>query len=291
MPKLNQQFHLPDGRKLGYDERGAPDGKPLFYFHGSPSSRVESNLFVNDEVLQSLNVRLIAVDRPGMGLSDFQPNRRFLDFPKDVLALADHLKIERFAILAYSGGGPYGEACALSIPDRLTRVGIVSGTAPLTQPGLTEGIPADNLRYFDLSREKPWLARLMLRMMGVLSRFVPERMTANALATLPEPDRATISTPEFQTGFLAMILEALRKGTRGAQHDTFLMITEWDFHPEDIQIPVLLWHGEQDKNAPIAMGRFIASAIPKREAKFYPDEGHLSLFKKHAAEFIRALAN
>lgn len=150
MTERNQQFQLSDGRRLGYDERGAPAGKPVFYLHGSPSSRVESNLFVSDELLQSLNVRLIAVDRPGMGLSDFQPNRRLLDFPNDLLALADHLKIERFAILAYSGGGPYGEACALSIPDRLTRVGIVSGAAPFNLPGLTEGIPADNLRYFDL---------------------------------------------------------------------------------------------------------------------------------------------
>lgn len=289
MSKLNQQFRLPDGRRLGYDERGAPNGKPLFYIHGSPSSRVESNLFLSNELLQSLNVRLIAVDRPGLGLSDFQPKRRFMDFPKDLLALANHLNIERFAVLAYSGGGPYGEACALSIPDRLTRVGIVSGAAPFNQPGLTEGIPADNLRYFDLSREKPWLARLMLRIMGFFSRFAPDRMVANVLAVLPKPDRAMISQPEFRAEFLAMLLEALRKGPRGAQHDTFLMITDWDFHPQDIQIPVLLWHGEQDKNAPISMGRFIANAIPKCEAKFYPNEGHLSLFKKHAEEIVRAL--
>ena len=88
-----------------------------------------------------------------------------------------------------------------------------------------------------------------------------------------------------------MILEALRKGARGAQHDTFLMLTEWDFHPKDIQMPVLLWHGEQDRNAPIAMGRFMANAIPQCEAKFYPNEGHLSLFKKYAEEIVRALVN
>lgn len=108
MPRLNQQFQPPDGRRLGFDEYGAPDGKPLFYFHGSPSSRLEARLYLSEDLLQSLDVRLIAVDRPGMGLSDFQPNRRLLDFPKDLLALADHLKIDRFATLAagpvFSGG-------------------------------------------------------------------------------------------------------------------------------------------------------------------------------------------
>ena len=291
MPKLNQQFQLPDGRKLGYDEHGSPDGKPVFYFHGSPSSRVESELYINDDLLHSLGVRLIAADRPGLGLSDFQPSRRYLDFPKDVLALANHLNIERFAILAYSGGGPYGEACAFAIPHRLTRVGIVSGTAPFTQPGLTDGIPAENLRYFALSVEKPWLARLLLRTIGATARFAPDKMVANAHAALPEPDRLALNEPEDRAGFLKMILEALRQGPRGAQHDTRLMVADWDFHPQEIQMPILLWHGEQDKNAPIAMGRYMANAIPKCEAKIYPDEGHLSLFKKHGVEVIRVLTS
>ena len=291
MCNLNQQIKLPDGRRLGYDERGPENGKPLFYFHGSPSSRVESKLYISVELLRSLNVRLIAVDRPGLGLSDFQPNRRYLDFPRDILTLANHLNIERFAILAYSGGGPYGEACALSIPHLLTRVGIVSGTAPFNQPGLTDGIPAENLRYFALSVEKPWLARLLLGMIAATTRFAPDKMVANAHATLPEPDRLALNEPEDRAGFLTMILEALRQGPRGAQHDTRLMVTDWDFRPQEIQMPIVLWHGEQDKNAPIAMGHFMANAIPKCEVKFYPDEGHLSLFKKKAAEIIHTLIN
>ena len=100
MSQSNQLFQLPDGRRLGYAEHGASNGKPLFYFHGSPSSRLESNLYLSDEMLQSLNVRLITIDRPGMGLSDFQPNRRLIDWPKDVIALADHLNIERVPVLA-----------------------------------------------------------------------------------------------------------------------------------------------------------------------------------------------
>lgn len=78
MSKLNQQFLLADGRRLGYDERGPSTGKPLFYFHGSPSSRLESTLYVSENSLHSLNIRLIVMDRPGLGLSDFQPNRRLL---------------------------------------------------------------------------------------------------------------------------------------------------------------------------------------------------------------------
>jgi len=292
MSTLNQQMRLADGRVLGYNEYGPSDGTPLFYFHGTPSSRVEFSLFGSEEMLQDLNVRVIAPDRPGMGLSDYQPNRRFLDWTKDVIALADHLKIERFAVLGYSGGGVYAVVCAHSIPERITKAGVVSGTAPFTHPGLTDTIPADNLRFFAFSYEKPWLSHLFLNMMGVMSRLAPKQVIANALTTLPEPDRKLVeSEPEFQKGFLAMIQEAVRKGPRGGQHDTRLMVTDWDFRPQDIQIPVYWWHGEEDRNAPIAMGRYMAESIPNAQAKFFVNEGHLSLFKKNSEAIFRTLVN
>jgi len=292
MSKLNQQLQLPDGRKLGYDEHGAPDGKPIFYLHGSPSSRLEARLYLSEDLLQSLGVRLIAVDRPGMGLSDFQPKRRLLDFPNDLLALANHLKIERFAILAYSLGGPYGFACAYAIPERLTKVGIVSGAALFTEPVLMTNINEGTRKFLTMPREKPLLARLFLWMMlGVMPRVAPKKFIAGAAAVLPEADRAIVSDSDVQRGFISAVREAMRQGTGGAFHESLLSVTDYGFRLQEIQTPIRLWHGEADKNIPVEMARFAASAVPKCEAVFYPNEGHLSLFKKHAAEFIRALTN
>ncbi|HSK66926.1 MAG TPA: alpha/beta hydrolase, partial [Anaerolineales bacterium] len=291
MSRLNQQFQLPDGRRLGYDERGVPDGTPIFYFHGSPSSRLEAALYLSDDLLESRNVRLIAVDRPGLGLSDFQPNRRLLDWPQDVLSLADHLKIERFAILAYSLGGPYGLACAFAIPQRLAKVGIVSGAALFTVPELVKNINEGTRRFLTMPREKPWLSRLFLwTALGVMPRIAPNRFIAQANSLLPEPDRRiVVDDPEFQEGFLRMVREAMRQGTRGAFHESLLTITNWGFRSQEINTPVLLWHGEADQSIPVEMARFAASAIPQCDARFYPEEGHLSLFKKHVEEIIHTL--
>jgi pimeloyl-ACP methyl ester carboxylesterase len=290
MPKLHRQLRLPDGRTLGYDEHGPSDGAPLFYFHGTPSSRAEFPLFGDEAMLHAQNIRLIAADRPGCGLSDFQPNRRILDWPRDVTALADHLGFDRVSVLGYSGGGVYAAACALAIPERIARAGIVSGAAAFTDPALTEGINPDNLKFFALSHEKPWLSRAVLRMMGVMTRLTPKQVVANALAALPGPDREIVSAdPEFQAGFLRMIQEALRHGPRGAQHDTRLMVGEWGFRPQDIEIPVRLWYREADRNVPIAMGRYLARTIPHASATFSADDGHLSMFKKHAEEILGSL--
>lgn len=293
MPKLDQQFQLPDGRRLGYDEYGSSDGKPLFYFHGSPSSRVESTLYINEELLLPLNVRLIAVDRPGMGLSDFQTNRRILDWSQDVIALANHLNMERFSILAYSLGGPYGLACAFAISERLHKVGVVSGAALFNESELMNNINEGTRQYLTMPREKPRLSRLFLWMMlGVMPRIAPNRFIAQANSLLPKPDRPIVAAdPVFQQGFLRMLREALRQGTRGAFHESLLSVSDWGFRLQDIQIPVNLWHGEADQNIPVEMARFAASAIPKCEAKYYPNEGHLSLFKKNAKEIVYALVN
>ena len=289
MSKISQQLRLPGGRLLGYDEYGVPDGNPIFYFHGSPSTRLEWRLFGSDALANKLNIRVIVPDRPGLGRSEFQAGRRIGNWPDDVLALADQLKLARFAILGYSGGGPYAAACALKIPERLTRVGIVSGTAPFDEPGLTAGIHPTNLRFMQLARTKPWLSMLTLRLMGLMVRFTPRQFIEGAIATLPVPDQAVLARPDFRQGFIAMIREALLAGPRGAQWDTALMVSPWDFRPQDIQLAVYLWHGEKDGNAPLAMGGFMADAIPKSQVRFYPDEGHLSLISKYIEEILYVL--
>jgi pimeloyl-ACP methyl ester carboxylesterase len=226
-----------------------------------------------------------------MGLSSFQQDRRISDWSRDVVDAADQLGLERFAVLGYSGGGPYAVACAQAIPQRLTQVGIISGAGPFDQPGLADGISPDNLRFFGLIRDKPGISRLILRTMGWMARFAPDRVVANAIAALPEPDRQVVARPEIQKGFLKMIQESLRQGPRGAQRDTLLMVSAWDIRPQDIHVGVQMWHGEADCNAPPAMGRWVADAIAGSTIQFFPGEGHLSLWAKYPEQILRTFAS
>ena len=138
--KTSQTIRLKDGRTLGYAEYGTPQGKPVFYFHGFPSSRIDWPLFDTDGMAERINARIIAADRPGYGLSDFKRGRKILDWPDDVIELADALHIERFSVLGISGGGPYALACACRIPARLTTAAIVCGIGPAQAPGARDGV-------------------------------------------------------------------------------------------------------------------------------------------------------
>ena len=290
MSKTDQQLRLATGRLLAYDEHGEADGAPIFYFQGSPSARLEWYLFGTEALAGKLKIRVIVPDRPGLGRSDFQPGRRIGDWPADVIALADHLALTRFAVVGYSGGGPYAAICALKIPERLTHVGIVSGTGPFDEPGLSAAINPPNLRFIELSRTTPWLSRVMLRLMGVMVKRWPNRFITGAMAGFPAPDQAVLARPDFQRAFVALIKEGLRAGPRGAQLDSALMASPWNFRPQEIQVAVNLWHGEADANAPLAMGQYLATNIPNCRASFYPGEGHLSLMAKHLEEILNVLA-
>ncbi len=293
MAKLNQVLVLADGRRLGYNEYGLADGKPLFYFHGTPSSRKDWLAVGNKGLPEKLGVHVIVPDRPGIGLSSFQPGRRIGDWASDVVALADALAMERFAVFGYSGGGPYALACAQNIPHRLTTVGVAAGEGPADQPGIYEGINPQALQFMRTAREKPWQFRLMWSIVCAMTRYAPRLLARRGgfFTGLPEADKAvTQKYPELEKALYDAMVESVRSGTRGPQWDAALAVSPWDFPIGDISIPVYLWQGECDRNVSPAAGHYFARAIPQCHATFLPGEGHISLVVNHLEEILRVLS-
>jgi pimeloyl-ACP methyl ester carboxylesterase len=144
---------LPDGRDLGWLELGPPDGEPVFAFHGTTGSRW--HFTADDGPVRTAGVRLIVPDRPGYGLSSFHKGRRLRDWADDVAFLADHLGLEHFSVMGVSGGGPHVAVCARFLPARVRAAAIVSGVAPLADPGSEEGMMPTNQRVTALARRAP----------------------------------------------------------------------------------------------------------------------------------------
>ena len=142
--QADRTIRLPDGRTLGYAETGDPQGTPVLHFHGSPSCRLDATAPEFDAIAERLGVRVLALDRPGVGLSDPKPNRTILDWPADVLGFAEAVGLSRFSALGVSGGAPYAAACALRIPHRLRSVGIACGVAPMDVPDGRQGMSRQN---------------------------------------------------------------------------------------------------------------------------------------------------
>ena len=225
-------------------------------------------------------IRLIAVDRPGIGISDPRPGRRLLDWPADVAQLADHLGIARFAVVGWSGGGPYAAACGYLLPHRVTRVGMVSSPAPLS------GVPeADYLHRFHRTAARaagraPWMIRLALWHWGRPQRRNPERFFDESVAAMSDSDQAAMAEPALRVSMIANSGEVYRHGGRGLYDEALVLARRWGFDPSDLRVPVHIWHGEVDETVPVRMAHYIARAVPGASATFFPDEGHHLLYRR-----------
>jgi pimeloyl-ACP methyl ester carboxylesterase len=272
---------LADGRKLAYAQYGDPAGVPVLYFHGSPSSRFEP-LLVGEEALRAHGLRVIAPDRPGMGASDFLPGRGFSDWPRDVVALADALGLDRFCVLGFSGGGPYAAVCAARIPQCLGAAVIVSGGWNVTWPEATEGLPLPNRIFFALARRALWLLALILKLMVATSTGdVPEKELEGLRKRVPPSDFEALREPRRMEAMNRIIRSSLQQGTRGAR--------DFGFGPEEIRAPVTLFHGAQDANAPIALARRLAASMPGATLVIHENEAHMSMLCSRFDEIAGAL--
>jgi pimeloyl-ACP methyl ester carboxylesterase len=274
---MDSSILLKDGRRLAYAEYGDPHGRPVFLFHGIPGSRIFRPPL--DELTARRKVRLITVDRPGYGGSDFLPGRRIRDWPADVAALADVLGLARFAVCSHSAGGPYALACAALIPERLTAAAVISGLSPVDAPGALDGIILRNRLGFLIGRYVPWpIWRIAIWILFRRAKDHPEEFV-HPSRNPSNPDNKMLAMPGGLSVCLESTREAFRSGMLGHAWETFRLVRPWGFSLGDIKTPVHLWHGMLDREAPIGMGRAVARALPDCRAHFLEGESHLLIFK------------
>jgi pimeloyl-ACP methyl ester carboxylesterase len=284
---LNQQFKLRDGRTLGYAEHGNLNGRPVFFFHGLPGSR----LFFHPDtsIPTALGVRLITIDRPGIGLSDYQEGRKLLDWPDDVVELADALGLDRFAVAGVSAGGPYAAVCAYKIAPRLTAAAMINSPAEADSPGMK-----DNLRWkmrlnFMVAKHAP--DKLMKPSVWVLKQGMerlPEQFADYVISVSPEPDQRLLSQPDLKQNFIESCAETYRNGVQAHITDAKVIAKPWGFRLEDIPMEVQVWQGLEDIHIPPGVGNYIMQCLPHCRPHFLPDTAHFANYS-HWREILTAL--
>ncbi len=278
---------LSSGRKLGYAEFGDPAGVPAFYFHGWPCSRLHGRT-MHEEALR-LGIRLVCPDRPGLGLSDAQPDRQLTDWPPVLEELANHLGWKRFHVIGVSGGGPYALVSALMLPHRLLSNQVICGAPPIHDLG---------------SKELFWIYRLLIR----LRRFSPmilgmallagaglaaqpqQHLPVRALMGMLAPcDQECLRHPEQYQTIAGSFRQAVRNGPSQLIMDADIYLNPWSFDLADIRYPVHFWHGGEDRNISWNYAQKIARHLSNSTTHLLPEEGHYSLPVNHAADILGVL--
>jgi pimeloyl-ACP methyl ester carboxylesterase len=293
MPPLRDDaIRLRDGRRLAYAEWGEPGGAAVFFFHGTPHSR----LWCPDETLTaSSRVRLVTVDRPGIGGSDVLPRRSFSTWPNDVVELADALRIDEFGVVGWSGGGPYAAACAAHIPARLTGIGIacsrhLSRFNIAENPAAYKELETSDRDLFELAGKDPDAAA---QAAAEADREQVQQLWERPETVLdgyeiPHGDRWFFEDAGRRRSFFEAVRESVRQGPEAFAWEDIDVFLPWGFRLADIAIEVHVWHGEQDTIVPRSHIDFIVQTLPNARLTVWQDAGHQGIVS-HWGEILEAV--
>jgi len=277
-------LQLADGRSLAYAEWGPSAAPPVIYCHGFPSGRRELALLEPTLDRCGVHARIVVFNRPGFGGSEFQPRRRFLDWPVDVAEGADQLGIDGFAVLGVSGGGPYALACGYALPDRVTNIGIVAGIAPVQAPGM-DGASAISGPSSHLA-----IRRLQFAMAAFsFAKGREDRFVDQSVATMGPADQAALAEPKTRAWFTETMRESFEQGGRAAAHEANLYRCPWGINVDQVTVRTRLWYGEADRTVPASAGRWLADSLPNADFSCWPDQGHFTwMLTDHVAEVVNS---
>ena len=280
----DQRVPLPGGRTLAFRDEGDRDAPAIVFNPGFMACRLTGRPAAS-------GARIITADRPGIGYSDAAPGRTVLNWADDVARLADHLGLDRFAVLGHSAGSPYALACAARLGDRVRVLGIACGFAPLDRPGATEGVNKRMAKALPSMRRAPWMARLATSSLPRQYRRDPQKAFERQFGRdLPECDRAALADPDALALLLGAAVECTRQGARPLAVEMQLALARpWGFAVSEVSVGTRLWYGADDTLTPPQMGRYLASQIAGADLTVYPNEGHMALFS-HWDEITGALA-
>jgi pimeloyl-ACP methyl ester carboxylesterase len=287
-PKLEGKIAVGDDRQLGFAEFGDPQGRAVFWLHGTPGARrqipTEARVFAEKH-----NIRLIGIDRPGIGSSTPHQYHTVIAFAEDLRAVADTLGVDKMAVVGLSGGGPYTLGCAAAMPDRIVTVGVLGGVAP------TRGADAIGGGVMALaSYVAPLLERagLPIRLAAVAFIWAIRPLAEPALYLYarmsPEADRRLLARPEFKAMFLDDLLNGSRRQLAAPFADVVVFAREWGFTLEQVKVPVCWWHGDRDHIVPFGHGRHVVARLPDAELYRMPGDSHLAGLGR-AEEILRKI--
>jgi pimeloyl-ACP methyl ester carboxylesterase len=278
-PARTGTTQLPDGRLLGWAEWGPMSGIPVLLCPGAATSRW---LGFGADVLERLKLRLISVDRPGLGASTAAPGRGLNDWPADIQRLAEAQRLEGLLAVGYSQGAPFALSCAAR--GVVKGAAIVAGTDELAHPSLRAMLHPEVAKLVELSTAEPARAEAFFAGMSA------QMMWDMVIGMSSDADRAVFTEPLFAAAYRRALDESFTQGTAGYARDTLLAMSRWPFEPGAIHVPVDLWYGRLD-TSPVHspdFGETLARRIPSARRQVLPHAGSALLWT-HSEDILASL--
>jgi pimeloyl-ACP methyl ester carboxylesterase len=245
---------------VGYEDEG--HGDPLVLVHGDPFNRTVWAPQV--EWFSGRGHRVIAPDLRGYGDSSVVPGTTTLEtFARDVVALLDHLGVERCVLGGLSMGAQIALECYRLFPDRVRGLVLTGASAAGETPG-------------GRARRRATAERLLrdgrAGMAAYAGEMLPRVVSANTIHALP-------SVADHVLGMMrASSPVGAAAGLRGrAERRDYRELLP------RIAVPTLVLVGGEDECTPVIDSLYLHERIPDARLTVIPGVGHLPNLERRTA--------
>lgn len=262
---------------LGWAEWGPDEGIPVVLCPGAATSR---RLGFGAGVVDALGVRLVSVDRPGLGVSTAAPGAGLADFAADMRAFVQQRGLGRPALVGFSQGVPFALACAIG--GGFSCAALVSAADEFAFPEFADVLP-DQLREL--------VAKVNADPAGAEQLFMgyhPDAVLRMVNGASPPSDLAVYTTTAFHEMYRAALFGGFQQGPAGYAHDTVLAMSRWPLDLASITVPVDIWYGAEDASHSPDLGATLARRIPGANRHVVPGIGGALLWTE-AEKILRHL--
>lgn len=265
-PARSRYIHVRSGRRVHVIELG--NGPPVLHLHGSSTSSL--SLLPLFEYLEE--VRLVAVDRPGFGLSEpvHVLRERFRDAAVEFVGeILDELGLETATLAGGSMGGTWAIWYALARPERVRRLVLLTG-APLL-PGTRVPVP---LRVMATPVVGDLLARLAKPNAKMVVRLMSSMGEKDTIVRYPALIESLVAAGNDLIASAADLAE-LRAiiSPFGFRHSLRVRPDEL----RQLTVPTLLIWGDHDPVGGVKVAQATARLIPNAQLEVLP-AGHVPYF-------------
>ncbi|KZK96787.1 alpha/beta hydrolase [Pseudovibrio sp. Ad26] len=270
---------LPGDRALAWSEWGDAEGLPVIVCQGAGMA---SAIPFGEQTAKDLGLRVLSVDRPGLGKSGADPEKNFESWAEDIKELLDFVKADQAFAIGFSQGAPF--ALALAASGLVDGVAIVSGQDELAFPDMFAKLPDELKGMVSLACDDP--DRLEADITGMATADWLWQMIEGMSG---EEDRAFYASASFAPLYCDALASGFAQGAAGYARDTRLAMGRWSFNVENIKQDVQLWYGLKD-TSPVHspdFGSTLATRLSCSELHQIAEEGSAILWTQADAILSR----
>jgi pimeloyl-ACP methyl ester carboxylesterase len=227
----------------------------LIYFHGAPGAPAEAAVF--DAEAKARGLRVLALDRFAAPIG-LQGEAYFEALAAQIKQVSQG---EKLLLVGFSIGAFVALRTSPYLEGQVETLHLISAAAPLEDGDFLTAMAGQAV--FRLARAAPTLFLLLSAWQALLARFAPRALFKLLFASAQASDKALANDAEFQA-LLEPVLRACFAGNlRGYVRDVCAYVQPWQCALAAVQVPVQLWHGEQDNWSPPAMASYLQHAVPQ----------------------------